>query len=222
MPERTWKAAFVEVSRAAAKHKLVSGLIAIAVVGSLAALGWAGSEHPSATAAAEGPGQSNAAASVGSAAGVGDGEAGAVRPAGDPAAAAFSVPVLGSSGVTSQKLSLAGYANKPLIVNFFASWCSPCQQETPLLASFYRGEHGKIALVGLDENDVMANALKFTRAKHVGYPVGWDPQITVAAAYDVNAMPQTFFLDAAHRIVYRVYGAVTSAELAEGTKLATG
>lgn len=210
MPERTWKAAFIEVSRAAAKHRLVSGLIAIAVVGSLAALGWAGSEHPSA----------KAAASIGSAAGVGDGEAGAVRPAGDPAAAAFSVPVLGSTGVTGQKLSLAGYADKPLIVNFFASWCSPCQQETPLLASFYRGDNGKIALVGLDENDVMGNALKFTRAKHVGYPVGWDPQITVAAAYDVNAMPQTFFLDAAHRIVYRVYGAVTSAELAEGVKLA--
>jgi thiol-disulfide isomerase/thioredoxin len=212
MPERTWKAAFVEISRAAAKHKLVSGLIAIAVVGSLVALGWAGSEHPSA----------RAAASIGSAAGVGDGEAGAVRPAGNPAAAAFSVPLLGSSGVTGQNLSLSGYGDKPLIVNFFASWCSPCQQETPLLASFYRGDHGKIALVGLDENDVMANALKFTRAKHVGYPVGWDPQITVAAAYDVNAMPQTFFLDAAHRIVYRVYGAVTSAELAEGIKRAAG
>ncbi len=211
MPERTWKAAFGEVSRAAAKHKLASSLIAIAVAGSFAALAWAGSEHPSA-----------AAASVGAAGGVGDGEAGAVRPAGDPAAAAFSVPVLGGAGVTSQKLSLAGYANKPLIVNFFASWCAPCQRETPLLASFYRGEHGKIALLGLDENDVLGNALKFTSAKHVGYPVGWDPQITVAAAYDVNAMPQTFFLDARHHVVYRVYGAVTSAELTEGVKLAAG
>ena len=214
MPERTWKAAFVEVSRAAAKHKLVSGLIAVGVAGSLAVLAWAGSEHPSATAATS--------AGVGTAGGVGDGAAGAVRPAGDPAAAAFSLPVLGSSGVTSQQLSLAGYQNKPLIVNFFASWCSPCQQETPLLASFYRNEHGKIALVGLDENDVLANALKFTRAKHVSYPVGWDPQITVAGAYDVNAMPQTFFLDARHHIVYRVYGAVTSAELAEGLRLADG
>ncbi len=212
MPERTWKAAFVEVSRGAARHKLASGLLAIAVAGSLAALAWAGSEHPSAT----------AAASVGAVGGVGDGQAGAVRPAGDPAAGAFSVPVLAGSGVTSQKLTLAGYADKPLIVNFFASWCSPCQQETPLLASFYRGEHGKIALVGLDENDTLGNALKFTSAKHVGYPVGWDPQITVAAAYDVNAMPQTFFLDARHRVVYRVYGALTSAQLTEGISLATG
>jgi cytochrome c biogenesis protein CcmG, thiol:disulfide interchange protein DsbE len=136
----------------------------------------------------------------------------------DPAAPAFSFPVLGHTG---QQVSLADYAGRPLIVNFFASWCDPCKQETPLLARFYRTEHGKVALVGLDENDVAGNALSFTRANAVSYPVGWDPQFTAASAYGVGDLPQTFFLNARHQIVDRIFGAVTLAGIDKGIALAT-
>jgi len=139
--------------------------------------------------------------------------------AADPAAPAFSFPVLGHSG---QRISLGAYAGQPLIVNFFASWCPPCQQETPLLARFYRAEHGKVALIGLDENDILSHALAFARKAGVSYPVGWDPQSDAASAYGVSALPQTFFLDARHRIVDRVFGAVTLADLSQGIALATG
>lgn len=192
MPERTWKAAFGEVSRAAAKHKLGSSVVAVAVAVSLALIAWAGTSS------------------------------GSARPAADPAAAAFRVPVLGHSGVGTAQVSLASYPGRPLIVNFFASWCAPCKQETPLLAKFYRTEHGKVALVGLDENDVVSSALKFTSAEGVTYPVGWDPGVVAASAYGVNGLPQTFFLDARHRIVYRVLGAVTLTDLSKGIALATG
>jgi cytochrome c biogenesis protein CcmG, thiol:disulfide interchange protein DsbE len=138
--------------------------------------------------------------------------------AADPAAPAFSLPVLGQSG---QKVSLAGYAGRPLIVNFFASWCEPCQQETPLLARFYRAEHGRVALVGLDENDAAGSATAFTRKEGVGYPVGFDPETIAASAYGVAGLPQTFFLNARHRIVDRVFGAVTMADLNHGIGLAT-
>ena len=136
-----------------------------------------------------------------------------------PAAPAFSLPVLGHSG---QKVALSDYAGRPLIVNFFASWCEPCKKETPLLATFYRTERGKVAIVGLDENDVLSNAMSFTRADGVGYPVGWDPQLTAASAYGVSGLPQTFFLDARHRIVDRVFGAVTLTALQKGIARATG
>ena len=137
----------------------------------------------------------------------------------NPAAPSFRLPALAQSG---QQVSLSSYAGKPLIVNFFASWCGPCQKETPLLATFYRDEHGRVAMVGLDENDVMGNALSFTRAKGVSYPVGFDPQLTAASAYGVGGLPQTFFLDAKHRIVDRVFGAVTQADINRGIALATG
>ncbi len=190
----SWAGAIGSVWASVRRHRLVSGIIVLCVVASVAAFAWASADSPAA------PGVRAA-------------------PAADRVAPAFSFPVLGHSG---QQISLSDYAGKPLIVNFFASWCTPCQQETPLLAKFYRAEHGKVALVGLDENDVMANALKFAGAKGVTYPVGWDPQLTAAYAYGVSALPQTFFLNAKHRIVDRIYGAVTQADLKKGIALATG
>jgi thiol-disulfide isomerase/thioredoxin len=139
--------------------------------------------------------------------------------AADPAAPAFSLPVLGQSG---HRISLSDYAGQPLMVNFFASWCTPCQQETPLLAKFYRAEHGRVALVGLDENDVAESAQSFTRAHDVTYPVGFDPEVIAASAYGVDALPQTFFLNASHHIVDRVFGALTPAAISKGIALATG
>jgi cytochrome c biogenesis protein CcmG/thiol:disulfide interchange protein DsbE len=148
---------------------------------------------------------------------------GSARPgparAADPVAPAFSVAALGHPG---QQVALSQYAGKPLIVNFFASWCVPCKQETPLLARFYRAENGKVALVGLDVNDPPANALAFIHAEGVSYPVGSDPEVTAASAYGVAALPQTFFLNAQHRIVDHVFGALTQAGIDQGLALATG
>ena len=149
---------------------------------------------------------------------VASGPAAPAGAAADPAAPSFSLPALGQSG---QKVSLADYAGRPLIVNFFASWCEPCKQETPLLAKFYRTEHGKVAIVGLDENDVLGSAMTFTRNEGVSYPVGFDPEVAAASAYGVAGLPQTFFLDARHRIVDRVFGAVTLADINRGIALAT-
>ena len=135
------------------------------------------------------------------------------------AAPAFSLPLLGDD--SGQQVTLSKYRGQPLIINFFASWCGPCKTETPLLASFYRNEKGKMALVGLDENDTVANATAFTHANSVSYPVGWDPHFDVGSAYGVNALPQTFFLNARHQIVDRVFGKVTLASLHKGIALAT-
>ena len=158
------------------------------------------------------------AASLVAVAVVASGSAGSAGTAPAPAAPSFSLPVLGHSG---QKVALSDYAGRPLIVNFFASWCEPCQQETPLLARFYRTEHGKVAIVGLDENDVLGSAMSFTRKEGVGYPVGFDPEVIAASAYGVAGLPQTFFLNAKHRIVDRVFGAVTLADINRGIALAT-
>ena len=134
------------------------------------------------------------------------------------AAPAFSLPLLGDD--SGQQVALSKYRGQPLIVNFFASWCEPCKTETPLLAKFYQGEQGKVALVGMDENDSVGNATAFTRADGVSYPVGWDPHFAVGTAYGVIALPQTFFLNAKHQIVDRVFGKVTLASLHKGMALA--
>jgi cytochrome c biogenesis protein CcmG, thiol:disulfide interchange protein DsbE len=134
-----------------------------------------------------------------------------------PTAPNFTLPELGHK---DRIVSLAGYAGKPVIVNFFASWCAECQTETPELARFYRQGHGRTVIIGIDANDSTARALPWLAGKGVTYPVGVDAHgLGPATAYGVNALPQTFFLDAQHRIVKRIYGAVTASDLRQGVEL---
>lgn len=136
---------------------------------------------------------------------------GAVKARPPAAARNFSLPVLGHP---SQKISLAGMAGKPVIINFFASWCPPCKRETPLLARFYRSRGGKVLVLGVDSNDEAANAMAFVKADGVGYPVVSDPYPSpVTVSYGVLELPQTFFLNAQHKIVRHIVGGVTQAEL---------
>src|SRR6266700_951764 len=139
------------------------------------------------------------------------------RPRTLPAARNFSLPALGHPG---QRVSLAAFAGRPVIINFFASWCAPCKRETPTLARFYRQAAGRITVIGVDSNDQPGPAMRFVHSSGVRYPVGADPMpASTTTSYGVIALPQTFFLDARHRIVKRVFGALTTKVLSEGVAL---
>ena len=132
----------------------------------------------------------------------------------------FTLGVLGHPG---RQLSLQSMAGRPVIVNFFASWCTPCQKETPLIARFYRDSGGRPAILGVDVNDSASKAMAFVRKSGVTYPVAVDPMpMKAAIAFNLPGLPATFFLNARHVIVKRVYGPVTEAELASGARLMTG
>jgi cytochrome c biogenesis protein CcmG, thiol:disulfide interchange protein DsbE len=129
-----------------------------------------------------------------------------------PIARNFALPEVGDQ---SKIVSLKALAGKPVIINFFASWCPPCKRETPLIASFFLAHDGQVLIVGVDSNDKYASALAFIKAVGVRYPVGFDPfPAPVTTSYGVLALPQTFFLNAEHRVVRHVVGPVTAAELA--------
>ena len=141
----------------------------------------------------------------------------AAPPRVQPVAKAFTLGLLGHTG---QHVSLASYAGRPLIINFFASWCPPCKRETPLLAKFYAEHHGRDLIIGIDANDQAGPAQKFVQETGVTYPVGVDPfPAPVTTSYGVYGLPQTFFLNARHRIVKHVIGAVTVADLNQGVAL---
>ncbi len=138
-----------------------------------------------------------------------------------PAAPAFTLPSLSDP---AQQVSLSAYRGRPLIVNFFASWCPPCKKETPLLADYYRASRGKVVIIGVDADDTATAARRFLAANGVAYPVGFEATPAVANAYGVSeiGIPETFFLNGRHRIVKRVLGDVTMKDLNDGVALMDG
>jgi cytochrome c biogenesis protein CcmG, thiol:disulfide interchange protein DsbE len=138
-----------------------------------------------------------------------------------PPAPAFSLPSLRDP---LQQVSLSAYRGRPVILNFFASWCTPCQHETPLLARFYRASRGGVVIIGVDADDKAAAARRFLAANGVTFPVGFESTPAVADAYGVSGIgiPETFFLDSRHRIVKRVLGDVSAQTLTADLALIDG
>ena len=127
------------------------------------------------------------------------------------AAPSFSLAGLGVAGGT--KVSLQSLHGRLVVLNFFASWCSACQSEAAGLASVAQHLPAKVSLVGIDINDARTSATRFIDRYHLGYPVGFDTQGDVAAAYGVSALPTTVFVSPSGRVVARHVGAITPATL---------
>ncbi len=137
------------------------------------------------------------------------------RPA-PPAAKNFTLAELGRPG---HVVSLAGFAGRPLIVNFFASWCPPCRRETPLLARFYSGSKGSVVVIGVDANDEAGRrAVPPPVRRYLSDRLRPAPGV-VTTSYGVYGLPQTFFLNSKHRIVKHVFGALTLSQLHSGVAL---
>ena len=128
----------------------------------------------------------------------------------------FSLPPL--TGTQKVVLDALGRdRHRPVVLNFFASWCVPCQEETPLLASTARAEQIKgstVQFVGVDVADPRTDAVAFVQRAGIVYPVGVDSDLSVTSGlYGLNGQPDTFFIDAAGTVVGRHQGALTAVVL---------
>ncbi len=107
--------------------------------------------------------------------------------------------------------------HRPVVLNFFASWCAPCQEETPLLArtaAAAQARHSAVQFIGVDVADSAANAVPFVQRSGISYPVGTDATLRVAAdLYGLNGEPSTFFIDSSGHVVDHVIGAVDQHQL---------
>lgn len=103
------------------------------------------------------------------------------------------------------RVRLAAFRGRPVVLNFWASWCTPCRQEEgPLKASAKRWM-GTVAFLGVDIQDSPASAREYLAQAQYPYPVG-EPVSGVPAAYGVKAPPETFFIDARGTVAARFVG----------------
>lgn len=111
------------------------------------------------------------------------------------------------------EISLAALKGKPVVLNFWASWCYPaCYEEAPLLEATWRKFRDQgLMVVGVDIQDKEANAQEFIRRFGFTFPNVPDPGSKVSIDYGVYGVPETFFVDRHGRIAYKHVGALTPA-----------
>jgi cytochrome c biogenesis protein CcmG, thiol:disulfide interchange protein DsbE len=131
-------------------------------------------------------------------------------------APAFSLRVLGGG---DEAISLASFRGKPLVVNFWASWCVPCQAEHPVLVAAARS-NPDVAFLGIVYEDEVPRAQAFLDALGSSYPSLLDPQGKAAIAYGVAGVPETYFVDRNGRIVAKYAAPLTIDVLAQGLAMA--
>ena len=124
-------------------------------------------------------------------------------------------PGLAGETVTGGHASLAAYRGRWVIVNFFASWCVPCQKETPELVRFAAGHTGAHdpAILGVVYQDDDGSVRSFIHDHHVTWPLLAYRTIDQADSYGVAGIPVTFVISPDGRVAAKALGGLRAGQL---------
>jgi cytochrome c biogenesis protein CcmG/thiol:disulfide interchange protein DsbE len=101
---------------------------------------------------------------------------------------------------------------RPVLINFWASWCIPCKAEMPALQQ-YAETHPEILLLGISTDSDEESAREFADSVGVTYPLSRDHDGLIAERFEVNALPTTLLLNNDGQIVGTVFGELDEADL---------
>ena len=115
-------------------------------------------------------------------------------------------------------VQLSDYFGKPLVLNFWASWCGPCKSEMPAFQQAYEQEDGvQFLLVNMTGGrETQADAEALLAQEGYTFPVLFDLDLDAAMTYGVTALPTTYFLDAEGNLVAWAQGAINEQTLQQG------
>lgn len=131
----------------------------------------------------------------------------------------FMLPQLSNQHV----ISLAHYKGKAIVLNFWASWCDPCQEEAPLFqAEWQRVQTRNIIFFGVDFQDTQAAGLSFLHKYHISYPNVADALGTTAAPFTLSYTPTTFFINRNGIVVNSIQGQLTAQQLSQNVQVLLG
>lgn len=122
------------------------------------------------------------------------------------------VPAFTATTLTGAHISDTSFEGRPLVINFFASWCPPCRQDAPRIADIAARYHGRVNVLGIDGGDTRKGVAKFLQRYHWRFPIAWDPNNRLYQPFGVAAQPVTFIVDAHGLLVERFLGPVNLTE----------
>jgi cytochrome c biogenesis protein CcmG, thiol:disulfide interchange protein DsbE len=136
-----------------------------------------------------------------------------------------SVPGVGASASNFELKSLDGkpvglttFRGKPLMINFFASWCDPCREEMPLINELAARAGKGYGVLGIAVEDTRAAIVEYAQEAKLVFPIALDLNSTVKRAYRIFGPPATFFIDGQGTIRDVVIGPMTPERAREGLK----
>lgn len=121
---------------------------------------------------------------------------------------------------------LSDFRGKPVLLNFWASWCGPCQMEMPDFQKFYESHGDKVNFVIVNltdgQQETVETASAFIEEKGYTFPVYYDTDIDAAMKYGVSAVPVSYFIDAEGNFIAWAQGALTADMLQQGMDMLLG
>ena len=124
-----------------------------------------------------------------------------------------------------KEVHLTDFVGKPIVLNFWASWCGPCQMEMPDFDEKYReiGEKVNFLMVNMTTGrETKEKAVEFIKEKGYAFPVFYDTEADAAMTYGAYSLPTTFFIDAEGNAIAQAVGAIDGATLQRGIDLIYG
>lgn len=118
------------------------------------------------------------------------------------------------------EVKLSNFAGKPIVLNFWASWCGPCQMEMPDFEEMYKqcGEEVAFVMVNMTDGsqETLQSATQFITEKGYTFPVYYDTKMEGAYYYSVYSLPTTYFIDAEGYVTASNKGMISGENLQKG------
>ena len=129
-----------------------------------------------------------------------------------PVAAGEPAPDFSLASFSGEQINLADLRGKIVIVNFWASWCTPCEQEAAdLQAAWEKYEpRGDVLFLGIDYVDTETEALQYLTKFNITYPNGPDLGQTIYTTFHASGVPETYLIDREGMLAHTKIGAFTS------------
>ncbi len=127
----------------------------------------------------------------------------------------FDLPALQGG----DRVAVADHLGKPMVINFWATWCGPCRSEAPLFERASRRYRNRVVFIGVDTRDFTGDAKAFVKKYDLTYLIGYDGPAKLWEPWGLTGLPETFIVDRDGNVVEHRVGEYTEeAELDEAIR----